>query len=193
VRKGFAADDGQSTSTAPAASYTDCGAVTLGSLLPAVYQEFDENTLRFTAALDHVLAPVWLSIDCFDSYLHPGLTPDDMAAWLAGWVGVIVDDNWHADLLRRLVANAFELYRWRGTAKGIADLVEAYTGLRPTVDDSGAVSVSTTAGTREGPMFGSTVSVRFSNSALTADDTERLTRFVQASVPVHVQARVEIG
>ena len=32
------------------------GAVPIGSLLPAVYQEYDENALRFTAGLDGVLA-----------------------------------------------------------------------------------------------------------------------------------------
>jgi phage tail-like protein len=192
MRQGFPPDGDSPDGTEPAASYTECGAVALGSLLPAVYQEFDENTLRFTAALDHVLAPVWLSIDCFDSYLQPALTPDDVAAWLAGWVGVVVDDNWHPEQLRRLVANAFELYRWRGTAKGIADLVEAYTGLRPTVDDSGSVAVSATPGGNGGPTYGTTVSVRFATNDLDAADIERLTHLVQASVPVHVQARVDV-
>jgi phage tail-like protein len=171
----------------------ECGAVGLGSLLPAVYQEFDENALRFCAGLDRVIAPIWLSIDCFDSYLDATTTPDDVAAWLAGWVGVIVDDNWYPDQLRRLAAHAFELYRWRGTAKGVADLVEAYTGLRPTVEDGGGVATAATVGDAAIGPANPVVSVRFDTGGLSGDDHERLTRLVESAVPVHVQARVAVS
>ena len=66
-----------------------------------MYQEYDENALRFTAGLDGVLAPVWLSIDCFDAYLSPAMSPDDVTAWLATWVGIVAEDNWHPERLRR--------------------------------------------------------------------------------------------
>jgi phage tail-like protein len=191
MRKGFPPSRVAEGASAP--TYTDHGAVTIGSLLPAVYQEFDENSLRFTAALDQVVAPVWLSIDCFDSYLDPAITPDDVAAWLAGWVGVIVDDNWYPEQLRRLAANAFELYRWRGTAKGIADLVEAYTGLRPTVEDGGGISASSAAGTATIGPPNPTVSIRFETGGLSGDDLERLVRLVQSAVPIHIQARIDIS
>ena len=174
--------------------YVTAGAVPIGSLLPAVFQEYDENALRFTAALDQVLAPVWLSIDCFDAYLSPVTSPDDVAAWLAGWVGVVVDDNWQPDQLRRLITGAFELYRWRGTVKGIADLVEAYTGLRPEVEDSGGVAVSATARDATASRDDPTVVVRVSRTSLRDPnrDLERLTSLVRVSAPVHVAARVEL-
>ena len=39
-------------------------------------------------AFDVLLAPVFASIDNFDCYLDPALTPEDFLPWLASWVGV---------------------------------------------------------------------------------------------------------
>ena len=80
------------------------------------------------------------------------MSPDDVTAWLAGWVGIVADDNWQPEQLaapRRPVPSS--CYRWRGTVKGMADLIEAYTGLRPEVEDNGGVAVSTTARERRRP------------------------------------------
>jgi phage tail-like protein len=174
-------------------AYCDAGTVALGSLLPAIYQEYDENTLRFTSALDAVLAPDWLAIDCFDAYLSPTITPDDTAAWLATWVGIAVDDNWQPDQLRRLLTRSFELYRWRGTARGIADLVEAYTGLRPEVHDSGGVGVSAVPGGATLRTDAASVIVRISAPNLDDAEVERLTALVRSAAPAHVVARVDVA
>jgi phage tail-like protein len=174
------------------ATYRDAGTVALGSLLPAIYQEYDDNALRFTSGLDAVLAPAWLAIDCFDAYLSPTITPEDTATWLATWVGIAVDDNWHPDQLRRLLTRAFELYRWRGTARGIADLVEAYTGLRPDIDDSGGVGVSAAPGGGTVRTDTASVIVRISSPHLDDAEVERLTTLVRSSTPAHVVARVEV-
>jgi phage tail-like protein len=173
--------------------YRQAGAVSIGSLLPGIYQEYDDNAMRFTAALDAVLAPVWLAIDCFDAYLSPDLAPDDMAAWLATWVGIAVDENWHPDQLRRLLTQAFDLYRWRGTVKGMADLVEAHTGLRPRVTDSGGVAVSATpGGAMPGPAE-ATVVVGIPALTLDQAELERLASLVRVSTPAHVTARLEVA
>jgi phage tail-like protein len=181
-----------------AEAYLQAGAVAIGSLLPAVYQEYDENALRFTAGLDSVLAPVWLSIDCYDAYLSPTLSPDDVTEWLATWVGIVAEDNWHPERLATLVEGAFELFRWRGTVKGTADLIEAYTGVRPDIVDNGDVTVAATRGgtvsASERPM----VVVRFPRSALGDDGAaandrrERLATLVDATTPAHVVTRVEL-
>jgi tetratricopeptide (TPR) repeat protein len=105
--------------------------------------------------------------------------------------GVVVDDNWHPEQLRRLVSRSAELYRWRGTVRGITDLVEAYTGLRPEVTDNGDVGVSTTPG---GVVPGTTdpvVRVRVTGAALTMDDLQRLRRFLLAAIPAHMTIRLE--
>ena len=74
------------------------------------------------------------------------LAPDDFVDWLAGWVGIELDETWPEERRRELVARAVELYGRRGTAEGLADLIELYVGVRPTVEDSGGVAWSAAPG-----------------------------------------------
>ncbi len=56
----------------------------IGALLPAVLQE-DEFCQRMMGALDEVLAPLFTTLDCFDSYLDPGWPrPTSSTGWPAG-------------------------------------------------------------------------------------------------------------
>ena len=68
------------------------------------------------SAFDEVLAPLFTTLDCFDSYLDPELAPVDFVDWLASWVGVDIDETWTLERRRRLIQNAAVLYRIRGTA-----------------------------------------------------------------------------
>jgi phage tail-like protein len=203
MRKGFAtngaAPNGDDLVAAgPRETYLASGAVPIGSLLPAVYQEYDENALRLSSGLDGVLAPIWLSIDCYDAYLSPAMSPDDVTSWLAGWVGIVAEDNWHPGRLAGLVHQSFELHRWRGTLKGMADLIEAYTGIRPEIEDNGGVSVSTTPGGAAAGGDRAAVIVRVPRQSLGDDDAardeklERLNALVAATTPAHVLSRVQL-
>ena len=107
--------------------------------LPAIYQE-DPFTGRLTAAFDDVLASVILTLDNLDAYVDPALAPRDFVEWLAGWVGFPIGETWPEDRSRELVARAVELYRWRGTVKGLRDLLAVYTGIEPEVVDTGSVT-----------------------------------------------------
>ena len=68
------------------------------------------------SAFDEVLAPLFTTLDCFDSYLDPDLAPHDFVDWLASWVGVDIDETWTLERRRRLIQDAVVLYRIRGTA-----------------------------------------------------------------------------
>ena len=198
MRKGFAVNGNGAEGGNGGETFLTSGAVPIGSLLPAVYQEYDENALRFTAGLDGVLAPVWLSIDCYDAYLNPAMSPDDVTAWLANWVGIVAEDNWHPERLPLLVGRAFELFRWRGTVKGVADLIEAYSGLRPEIVDNGGVTASGVRGGNVSMTERPMVVVRLPRQSLGDDDAtradrlDRLTALVDATTPAHVLARVEL-
>jgi P2-related tail formation protein len=134
---------------------------------------------------------VWLALACFASYLDPEITPEDMLAWLADWVGVVVGDNWHPEQLRRLIARAAKLYRSRGTVLGIADLVEAYTGLRPEVSDGGTVTVSRTPDSAPGGSADAVVLVRVRGATLDMEALQRLRRLLVAAIPAHMTIRLE--
>ncbi|MGH9198184.1 MAG: phage tail protein, partial [Acidimicrobiia bacterium] len=64
----------------------------LGQTLPAIFQE-DDFALRFVSAFDRVLAPVISTLDNVSAYLDPKIAPPDFVEWLAGWVGLALDEN----------------------------------------------------------------------------------------------------
>ena len=166
--------------------------VPLGSLLPDVYQRHDDNILAFTAALDEVIAPVWLALDCFDAYVDPMLAPNDFVAVLADWVAFPLDGNWSEEQTRRLVATAVELYRWRGTRRGLVELVKAYATVEPEVFDSGGASWSSEPGSNPPGSPEPAVRVVVTLPRRVTLDLERLTRLIAANVPAHVAVTVEV-
>jgi phage tail-like protein len=115
----------------------------LGSLMPAVFQD-DNFTMRWTAALDEVLAPVMASLDCIEAYVDPLLAPEDFLAWLAEWSGIVLDENWPLARQRAVVAATAELYRSRGTPTGLRRHLELVTGGQVEMAESGGVTWSTT-------------------------------------------------
>ena len=123
---------------------------TMGPTLPAIYQD-DDFAQRFLDALDGVYSPIWSTLDNFDAYLDPSLTPSDFLAWLAGWVGIPVDGSWEEERLRVNVARAVELYRLRGTAAGLAGQVEIQTGGSVEIEENGATGWSVDQGGDQRP------------------------------------------
>jgi phage tail-like protein len=163
----------------------------MGPALPALYQD-DDFAQRFLGALDEVIAPIYSTLDNFDSYLDPRLTPDDFLSWLAGWVGIALDEGWDEERRRAIVARAAELYRMRGTAIGLAGQVEIQTGGRVEIAENGATGWSVDPG---GELPGSPeplVVVRVTVPDPKAVDTQRLDALVSAGKPAHVLHRIEI-
>jgi phage tail-like protein len=163
----------------------------LGPSLPAVYHD-DDFAQRFLGALDGVLAPVLSTIDNLDAYLDPRLAPDDFLDWLAGWVGISLDETWEPERRRAIVARAVELFRMRGTAAGLAEQVEIQTGGRVEIVENGATGWSVDPG---GELPGSDLPallVRVTVADPRAVDARRLDALVGASKPAHVPHVIEI-
>ena len=117
----------------------------LGFMLPPVYYE-DSLAQRLTASLDEVLAPVMSELDNLQAYLDPGVAPSDFVGWLAGWVGIALDETWPPDRQRALVGQAGELYRWRGTVRGLAALLALYVQAEPEITETGGAAWSPVPG-----------------------------------------------
>lgn len=163
----------------------------IGERLPAVYLD-DDFTQRFVAALDEVLAPVFLTLDSFPAYLDPRLAPEDFLPWLAGWVALTIDEGWAVQRRRELVAHAVELHRWRGTRRGLAAHVRLLTGGEVDIVDSGRCEWTDRPGE---PVPGSgppRVAVRVRVADPEAVDVAHLRAAVTEAVPAHVRVSVEI-
>jgi len=171
----------------------------LGELMPAVFQD-DAFTMRWTAALDEVLAPVMASLDCIEAYVDPLLAPEDFLVWLAGWSGIVLDENWPLPRQRVVVAATAELYRTRGTPAGLRRHIELVTGGQVEIAESGGVTWSTTptpadasapAGSADGQ--GSWVSVRVTVPDPDEINVRALDSLIGAIKPAHVIHGLEVA
>jgi phage tail-like protein len=163
----------------------------IGMELPGLFHD-DDFSQRFTAALDDVLAPIFLTLDAIEAYVDPWLAPADFLTWLSEWMGIPIEEDLPEHQKRMLVARAATLYGWAGTARGVADLLEAYTGIRPEVEDTGGTSWSATPGGDLPGSDGFGLTVRLRAEDPSAVDVERVQRLLAGFVPATVVTTVEV-
>lgn len=163
----------------------------MGESLPAIYHE-DELAMRLVSAFDDVLAPAVSALDNLPAYLDPALTPDDFLDWLAGWVGVLLDETWPIERRRAFVAVATQLYRTRGTSSGLAAQVRLFTAGDVEVVESGGSAWSMTPGAAAPGKPEFSLRVRVKPPAKVTVDPARLDALVAAAKPAHVVHSVEV-
>jgi len=109
--------------------------------LPAVYRETWETeggsavadlespfAMRFLKALEEVLDPIVTLLDCLPAHLDPKLAPAEALHVMALWLGLPFEEHLPRDRQERLVENALEISRSRGTARGLQLLLELMFG-----------------------------------------------------------------
>lgn len=111
------------------------------NFLPHLYREADrdESLTRRSAEIDFIgrflkifeqaFEPAVHSLDAMWANLDPLTAPQTMLPFLAHWVGWTFSPNWELAPQRRLIRQAIQLYRWRGTRHGLRLYLHAYTGL----------------------------------------------------------------
>jgi phage tail-like protein len=163
----------------------------LGDTLPALFQE-DGFTQRFVSAFDAALAPIFGTLDNLTAYLDPWLAPEDFLEWLGSWFGLALDEAWSIERRRAVLANAFEFYRMRGTAKGLKAQVEILTGGTVDIIDTGGLATSTTAGAALPGSPNFAVMVRVAVDDPSTVNKTRLEALVATAKPAHVTHKVEV-
>jgi phage tail-like protein len=159
--------------------------------LPGVLQD-DDFTRRFVSAFDDGFAPVIATLDGLASYVDPWLAPPDFVDWLAGWVGVELDDAWSTEQRRTIVAEAALVHRRRGTSRGIVEALELALGARVEVDDSGGCTWSPTAGSEPPVATPPCVTVRIVVDDPASVDLRRVEMVLDAVKPAHVAHTYEV-
>lgn len=104
----------------PRSSYTD--------FLPIVYQEVD-YIHRFIKIFEQAFDPVVNSFGSMWAHLDPLTAPQALLPFLARWVDWPIDVQLDLTHQRRLIRRAVEIYRCRGTRKGLRFYLHLYTGL----------------------------------------------------------------
>ena len=161
------------------------------AMLPALFQE-DDFTVRFSSAFDEVLAPVLCTLDNLAAYFDPELTPPDFLEWLARWVQVGLREGWALERQRRLVTAAVDLFRWRGTVRGLRRLVAAYTGTQPEIVESGAVAASGVPGGEIPGSASPSLKVRVCLESSTRWEVRQLDALIGSAKPAHVPHTLEV-
>jgi phage tail-like protein len=97
--------------------------------LPAVYREQHGEFLeRFLALFERIFTDVDGGIDDLTRYLDPAAIPAEPGhlEWLGGFLATEMDEGWPTAAKREFVERAPELYRNRGTRRGLLAAIDVY-------------------------------------------------------------------
>lgn len=165
--------------------------VPLSGLMPSIYQE-DHFSCQLLGGLDSVLAPIFASLDCLESYVDPALTPEDFLEWLAQWVGVVLQEDSSVDRKRALIAKAVDVFCLRGTVSGLREELVLHTGGEVAINESGGVAWSQTPGAALPGEPVPRLAVRVTVDEGSAIRKSWIEEIVAASTPAHVIYQVEL-
>jgi len=115
--------------------------------LPATYTRGDADPSFGVPAmllLESELAGLEAVIDQLPLLFDPRTAstdgaPDSWLDWLAGWVGIDLQEEWDEPKRRRAVAEAFAAHRRRGTVEGLVETIRLYTGANVHIAEPGAL------------------------------------------------------
>lgn len=102
--------------------------------LPSIFQE-NEFLGRYLRIFETIWEPLEWRQNHINLYFDPRTCPPSFLPWLASWLDMAVNPYWPEGRIRRLIAEAADLYRWRGTAYGLKRLIEVVTGLTPAITE----------------------------------------------------------
>jgi phage tail-like protein len=92
---------------------------------PATPADFLE---RFLGNFEGVLTPIEDRIAASWLLTDARTVPDDSLEWLGSWIGLAFAPGFPSERRRRLLRSAPELYRWRGTLRGLQMALDIATG-----------------------------------------------------------------
>ena len=108
--------------------------------LPALYQRSDATGKNFVRDLlwivQHVFGSIEEQLDFLHQYFDSYEAPERFLPWLASWSALIMEEDWPIPKKRRLIKKAVELYRMRGTVKGLHLFISLFTGFEPEIREN---------------------------------------------------------
>lgn len=96
--------------------------------IPQIYREIDFIG-RFLKIFEQTFEPSFQTLSSLWAYLDPLTAPQAMLPFLSHWVGWEIQPYLSLEQQRYLIRNAMEIYRWRGTRRGLRLYLHLATGL----------------------------------------------------------------
>ena len=109
-------------------------AVSWMEYLPQIYRSSDRDTHfleRYLGIFQTFYEELDTEIAEMSHRFDPESTELDFLKWLAGWLNITDTEIWTEEQLRRLLMKAVRLYRMRGTAAALSEIIELYTDEKP--------------------------------------------------------------
>jgi phage tail-like protein len=108
--------------------------------LPAIYRRSDavgRNLVRdLCFVFEHMFDSVDQNLTDGWRFYDPHVAPPEFLDWLARWTAFSVDLDWPESQRRALIKRAVDLYRIRGTKRGIALFLKLFTGHEPDIKEN---------------------------------------------------------
>jgi len=108
--------------------------------LPSIYQRADINGRNFYRdflwIVQHLFGSIEEILDVIHAYFDPYEAPEKYLPWLASWSAMILEEDWPIEKKRRLIRKAIELYRIRGTVKGLKLFIALFTSHEPDIKEN---------------------------------------------------------
>ncbi|HEY4238220.1 MAG TPA: phage tail protein [Kofleriaceae bacterium] len=108
--------------------------------LPAIYRRSDatgRNLVRdLCFVFEHMFDSVEANLTDNWRFYDPHVSPMDFLDWLAGWSAFTMDLDWPEAEKRALVKRAVDLYRIRGTKRGLSLFLRLFTGHEPEIAEN---------------------------------------------------------
>jgi len=108
--------------------------------LPAIYRRSDavgRNLVReLCFVFEHMFDSVERNLADGWRFYDPHAAPQDFLDWLARWTAFTLDLDWPETEKRALIKRAVDLYRIRGTKRGLTLFLKLFTGHEPDIDEN---------------------------------------------------------
>lgn len=82
---------------------------------------------RYLAIVEGTLGELEARADARRALLDPRGAPEELLPWLAGFLGLVLDERWDEECRRTMIEEAAWLFRFRGTVPGLRRMLEIYT------------------------------------------------------------------
>lgn len=108
--------------------------------LPAIYRRSDavgRNLVReLCFVFEHMFDSVEVNLTDGWRFYDPHVAPEAFLDWLSNWTAFTLDLDWPEEQKRALIKRAVDLYRIRGTKRGLALFLRLFTGHEPDIAEN---------------------------------------------------------
>jgi phage tail-like protein len=106
--------------------------------LPVIYRAqagCGDFLVRFLGLFESFLGEVEDEISGLPALFDTAAARKEFLPWLAGWLGLALDENWSEQKKREAIAGAFASYARRGTARGLRERLWTLAGVNAVIEE----------------------------------------------------------